>query len=76
MLCAGLCAQLDIGRTEDLVLCRLSSEHAVNVVVGFALTDLCVFAVCRRWAYNNNSKDTGGLVNDDWQTLVWRKLTW
>lgn len=29
-----------------------------------------------RFTYNANSKDTGGLVGDDWQTLVWRKLTW
>lgn len=28
------------------------------------------------FCYNANSKDTGGLVGDDWQTLVWRKLTW
>jgi hypothetical protein len=28
------------------------------------------------FTYNANSKDTGGLVGDDWQTLVWRKLTW
>jgi hypothetical protein len=28
------------------------------------------------WAYNPTSKDTGGLVQDDHQSLVWHKLTW
>jgi hypothetical protein len=35
-----------------------------------------VLLCCHRFCYNANSKDTGGLVGDDWQTLVWRKLTW
>ena len=26
------------------------------------------------WCWNANSGDTGGLVQDDWHTLQWRKL--
>jgi hypothetical protein len=39
---------------------------------------MCAYVLCPgcRFGYNANSKDTGGLVGDDWQTLVWRKLTW
>jgi hypothetical protein len=29
-----------------------------------------------RWAYNANSGDTGGLVENDWQTFNWLKLRW
>ena len=28
------------------------------------------------WAYNANSGDTGGIVTDDWQGLIWTKLKW
>lgn len=50
-----------------------------------ALQEGCVFScqsclarapLCRRWAYNANSGDTGGLVADDWVTLNWEKLQW
>mgnify|MGYP001807516709 FL=1 len=40
------------------------------------LRPCAVLLCCHRFCYNANSKDTGGLVGDDWQTLVWRKLTW
>jgi hypothetical protein len=39
----------------------------------------CIAAVCYllyRWAYNANSGDTGGLVENDWQTFNWLKLRW
>ena len=28
------------------------------------------------WSYNANSGDTGGLVDDSWQNLMWEKLRW
>jgi hypothetical protein len=29
-----------------------------------------------RWAYNANSGDTGGLVDETWQNFDWQKLSW
>ena len=30
--------------------------------------------MCCRWSYNPNSDDTGGLVENDWKTIVWEKI--
>lgn len=28
------------------------------------------------WAYNANSADTGGLIADDWNSVMWHKVAW
>lgn len=37
---------------------------------------VCCCVALRRWAYNANSGDTGGLVDETWQNLDWTKLGW
>lgn len=33
-------------------------------------------AAAHRFCWNANSADTGGLVADDWESLVWHKINW
>ncbi|GBF88153.1 glycoside hydrolase [Raphidocelis subcapitata] len=53
----------DVQWMSDFATWLANQQSAVGAPIGWAF-----------WAYNANSGDTGGIVNGNWQTLMWVKL--